>query len=326
MKRFAAAALVLAAAPLLSQQTGTAHPADAIDEAPLAQTATVQTQTLPASSTPATVTTTTVITPTATEDSSPAVTLRRHDLAKFTPAAAENAAESTDGDIVEAGPERADELPAGTLVHARLHQSIQTATTAPETPFSATLTEPVQHMGQVVFPVGSTVEGRITEIHGGRRFHGAAMMHLQAQSLRLPDGTRIPLNAAVVDTDQYARTRIDAEGNIVRKDHAVQTLVEFSLAAGSGAAAGGVLGGAPGALIGAGIGAGVGTAVWLKQDRQATLPSETLIVLSLTSPTSLTALHREPELVQTAPEPEPAEHASPAPLAPRYTDAFVPSR
>ncbi len=324
MKRIAAAALVFAACPLLAQQSGVAHPADVPDEVPVTQTATI-----PVASGPAIVTTTTVVTPTATtgstQDSSPAVTLKRRDLAKFTPADAE----SSDGDIVEAPPARAGELPAGTLVRARLQHSIQTATTAPETPFSAVLTEPVRHMGQVVFPAGSVVEGRITEIHGGRRFHGAALIHLQAQAIVLPDGTRMPLNAAVIDTDQYARTRIDGEGNIVRKDHVVQTLGELSLTTGSGAAAGGLIAGVPGALVGAGIGAGVGTVVWLKQDREATLPSETLLVLSLTAPALLDA-GRSPELVRALPATPATESELPAAqspaAAPRYSESFVPAR
>ncbi len=327
MKRLAAAAFLFAASPLLAQQTGVSHPADAIDEAPATQAVT-QTETIPAHSEPTVVTTTTVISPAnGHDDSSPSVTLRHHDLAKFTPETV-TTADDRDGDIVEAAPTRPGELPAGTLVRARLHGTINTATTATETPFSATLTEPVQHMGRIVFPTGSTVEGRITEIHGGRRFRGAAMIHLQAQSIVLPDGTRMPLNAAVIDTDQYARTRTDGEGNIVRKDHAVQTLAELSLTTGSGAAAGGLIGGVPGALVGAGIGAGVGTVVWLKQDREATLPNDTLLVLSLSTPAQIDSMAREPELVRRRPITAPADTDLPATAStgPKYGESFVPAR
>lgn len=318
MKRLALAALIFAASPLVAQQTGVARPADTLDDVP----ASVPVVTAPV----------VVVAPPAAptaQDSSPAVTLQRRDLAKFAPDPAQIATtEDTSGDIVEEGPQRPGELPAGTLIRVRLHGAIDTATTSPETPFSALLTEPVTHMGRIVFPAGSTVEGRITEIHGGRRFRGAAMIHLQAQTIVLPDGTRMPLHAAVIDTDQYARTRTDAEGNIIRKDHVMQTVAEFTIAAGGGAAAGGLIAGAPGALIGAGVGAGVGTVVWLKQDRQTTLPNDTLLVLSLTSPTFLDGTVRQPELVRALPATRTTEADLPAESAPapRYSESFVPAR
>ncbi len=255
------------------------------------------------------------------EDSSPSVTLQHHDLAKFGSATGFD----PDGSIVEEAPQRADEVPAGTLLRARLRGSIETSTTAPETPFTAELTEPIQHMGRIIVPAGSLLQGHITEIHGGRRIRGAAMIHLQAQSITLPDGTRMPLNAAVIDTDQYQNTRIDAEGNIVRKDHAKETLAALSLATGGAAAAGGVIAGVPGALVGAGIGAGVGTVWWLKQDRQTKLPAETLLVMSLSAPLHIQPLVREPEFVQTPQPPAPvAQEPAPAP-APKYNESFVPS-
>ena len=58
----------------------------------------------------------------------------------------------------------------------------------------------------------------------------------------------MPIHASVVDTDQFNSTRIDDEGNIIRKDHAKQTLTAMSLTTGSAAAAGGVIGGPAGAL------------------------------------------------------------------------------
>jgi hypothetical protein len=59
---------------------------------------------------------------------------------------------------------------------------------------------------------------------------------------------------------------------------------------GAGAVTGAVVGGGVGAIVGAGIGAGVSTVIWLKQDRQATLPKDVLLVFSLTTPMILTPL------------------------------------
>lgn len=60
---------------------------------------------------------------------------------------------------------------------------------------------------------------------------------------------------------------------------------------GASAVAGAMIGGGVGAAVGAGIGAGVSTVIWLKEDRQATLPKETPMVFSLTAPMVLTPLH-----------------------------------
>ncbi len=313
MTRISTAALLLAASPLLTcpgllaQQTGVAHPSEIVDDTPAATTTYA-----PAAAVSAP--------PVTSQDSSPAVTLRRHDLAKFGSDTSDR-----DGDIVEDTPHTADEIPVGTIIHARLQSPIHTDSTAPQTAFAALLTEPLLNMGRTIVPAGSLLQGHITEIHGGRRFRGAALIHLQAQTLVLPDGSRIPLNAAVIDTDQYSSTRIDDEGNIVRKDHAKETFAALSLTTGGAAAAGGVIGGVPGALIGAGIGAGVSTVWWLNQDRQATLPAETLLVMSLTSPLPIQSLVREPEFVQ-APVPATERTAAPhRPAAPTYADSFVPS-
>lgn len=313
MPRIPTAVLVLASSPLLAcpallaQQVGVSHPPEAVDDTAVAAPAPVATPPVSATALPA-------------QDSSPAVTLHHRDLQKFQSANVDH-----DGDIVEEAPPTGTEIPVGTMLRARLQAPIHTDTTAPETAFTAQLTEPLLNMGRVIVPAGSLLQGRITEIHGGRRFRGAALIHLQAQTLVLPDGSRIPLNAAVIDTDQYGKTRIDSEGNIVRKDHAKETIAALSLTTGGAAAAGGVIAGPPGALIGAGIGAGVSTVWWLNQDRQTSLPAETLLVLSLTAPLPIQSLVREPQFAEApvsaaAPTFTPAESE-----APRYSNSFVPA-
>ncbi len=175
-------------------------------------------------------------------------------------------------------------LPVGTLVKVRMAKELTTTGTTIGTEFTAELTEPVQRDGRVLLPAGSTVTGRVTDVHGGRRITGAASVHLQPTAIMLPDGTKYKMYAQVIDTDRYKRVTVDDEGTISRRDHKMSTFSALSLATGSGAAAGAVFGGWPGALIGGAVGAGVGTVVWLKQDRQEELPAGTKIVFSLTSP------------------------------------------
>lgn len=64
----------------------------------------------------------------------------------------------------------------------------------------------------------------------------------------------------------------------------------MSLTTGGAAVAGGMIGGGVGALVGAGVGAGISTVMWLKEDRQATLPKNVQLVFSLTAPMVLTPL------------------------------------
>ena len=42
----------------------------------------------------------------------------------------------------------------------------------------AELTAPVMKSGRVILPVGAVLQGRVTEVHGGRMISGAAMMRL----------------------------------------------------------------------------------------------------------------------------------------------------
>ncbi len=187
-----------------------------------------------------------------------------------------------DAGIVTSVEERPGEVREGTLLRARIKQSLSTVTTVPGTRFTAELSEPVEKDGRVVLPTGAVIEGRITEVHGGRRISGAAMLHLEAKSVTLPDGSHYLIHAQLIDTDQSAHTTVDREGTLVRRDHPRETLAAMGLSTGGAAAAGAVIGGGVGAAVGAGIGAGAGAIWWLKQDRQAVLPQDSMLVFSLT--------------------------------------------
>lgn len=302
MRSHLALAALLVATPLFAQQSGVSHPPDTVVEdvpTPVAK---------PSAAIPATPPEAEVYQPYR-----PAITLH--------PRADATAPTDPDAGIVTDVPRKPNELPVGTTLRMRMRTAVATDETQPNTPFLADLIENVESEGRVVLPAGSTVEGTITQARGGHRIRGAALIHLQAQAVLLPDGTRVPLRAAVIDTDQYANTRVDDEGNIVRKDHVGATLAAMSLATGGAAAAGGVLGGPAGALIGAGVGAGVSTAWWLKQDRQTHLPQNTLVVLGLTEPMVVGSLVREPNFSFAQPLPASTTPASPLEGAQAYAPA-----
>jgi hypothetical protein len=180
------------------------------------------------------------------------------------------------------------EIHEGTLVRVKLREELSTLTTQPGTKFTAEVTEPMMRDGQVVVPVGSIVEGRVTWVRGGKRIGGSAAIHLEPRSVTLPDGAMYVLRARVIDTNSWENTKVDDEGTITRSENRKRNLGVMGLTTGGGAAAGAMMGGPAGALVGAGVGAGVTTVLWLKQDRQAVLPKDLGLVFSLTEPMSVT--------------------------------------
>ena len=202
---------------------------------------------------------------------------------------AEQERESTDVDagIVTHVPTRPGEINDGTLIKARLRETLSTVATQPGSRFSAEVSEPVTQEGRVYIPAGSMVEGRVTWVSYGKRIGGRAAIHIEPERVTLPDGTEYRIHARVIDTSSWENTAVDREGTIIRKDNGKGTLGVGALTTGGAMAAGAMLAGPAGALVGAGVGAGVTAIVWTKQDRQATLPKDLGVIFSLTAPLSV---------------------------------------
>ncbi|HEY5328363.1 MAG TPA: hypothetical protein VIJ79_00635 [Acidobacteriaceae bacterium] len=193
-----------------------------------------------------------------------------------------------DAGIVTTVPHYDNALAEGTVIRARLVGELSTANTKQGSHFVATLSRNVEHDGSVILPVGATIEGRISEVRGGHRLGSAAAIHLVPETVTLPDGTLYRLDAQLIDLDAGRNTRVNSEGAVVGNDHTAGHLTTLGATTGGGAIAGAILGGGPGLLIGAGVGAGVGTVIWLRQDRQQTLPEGTELVFSLNRPMEIT--------------------------------------
>jgi hypothetical protein len=304
--QIATAALVLLSAPAFAQTTGVSKPdpvtITTTDDTAPQPALTPRTQApKPSAATPAM-----AAPPADASTAAPAGTVYGAYVPYKGPAVA-NSADSADEDggntaaagddldamIVTSVPEREGELREGTLLKTKIKEDLSTATTMQGSRFTAELTEPIERKGRVILPVGSILEGRVTEVHGGRRISGAAALHLETRDILLPDGTHYVVHAQLIDTGK-SEFRVTDEGTLKRKDRTKENLAVVSLATGTGAAAGAVVGGGVGALVGAGIGAGMSTVVWLKEDRQATLPKDVELVFSLTAPMILTPLSDAP--------------------------------
>ena len=286
------AALVLAAAPAFSQapaqdpRMGVSHP----DSAVISSTDDAAPQTSPAkpsAALPATA-------PTApAQEYGPYVPYQGASATGSSFATHAEPADDIDAMIVTSVPEREGELREGTLLKTQIQETLATDKTYAGTKFTAQITEAVERNGRVIIPVGSILEGQVTEVHGGRRISGAAAMHLETRDVTLPDGTHYIVHAQLIDTGK-SEFRVDNEGTLKRKDHAKETLAIVGGVTGAGAATGALIGGGVGAIVGAGIGAGVSTVIWLKQDRQATLPKDEALIFSLTTPMILSPLSASP--------------------------------
>ena len=184
-------------------------------------------------------------------------------------------------------PTKANELPEGTLIRARLDSEISTGTTQRGAAFHAELTQNIEHRGRVIIPAGSILSGRVSNLHEGRRVNGSASIHLQPEFITLPDGVTYRMDAQVVDLAHIRNSHVSGEGTIVGNDHSKGTITTLGLTTGAAAVTGAVVGGGVGAIVGAGIGAGVGTVVWLRQENHETLHAGTEIVFSLNQPMPL---------------------------------------
>jgi hypothetical protein len=204
----------------------------------------------------------------------------------------DSSTDDTDAGIVTYVPAPANAIPAGTVFRVRMMQDIDAASTTPNTPFKAQLTQDVMRNGKVVVPVGSELHGRVVYATAGNRLNGGSVIHLRPDEFVLPDGTRYHLHAEVIDT-VGSDTKAKGEGNIVANEHGKRTVAEMGMGVGSGAVLGAVVGGGVGAVVGSAVGAGVVTAHWLRTNWSANLPASSTVVFSLTDPMFLTPAQDE---------------------------------
>ncbi len=278
----AAALVLLPAAKLHAQMTGTSHPEELDDTKPTVPVDGTH-YVKPSPSTPIAATPITTTPP-------PAPVLYQH----TTPAPIQTAAVTADPslnvtDDINSGvvvnvPLGPNDLPIGTHIRATIQQPISTRTTPAGTRFTAALSTDIARNGVVFLPAGSIVYGRITQIHGGRRISGPSAIRLQPDSVSLPDGTTYKLNADVTDLDNFNDSHVNGEGTIVGNVHPGTTAAAVGFTTASAVVAGAVIGGGVGAVVGLGVGAGVAGVWWLKHDRQQELPTGTNIVFTLNTP------------------------------------------
>ena len=201
-----------------------------------------------------------------------------------------------DANIVTSVPDVPGQVNEGTPLRARLQNPLSTKDTQVGDTFLADLVQPITQHGVVLIPTGSQIKGRISAVHGGRRFTGRASIRLQPDFITFPDGKSYRLHAELIDLDNFADAHVNSEGTVVGTEHPKATMAAIGLTTAGATAAGAVIGGGVGAGVGAAIGVGAGAIWWLKRDVQQELPVGTGLVFSLDEPFTVNSSSQTAEL------------------------------
>lgn len=185
------------------------------------------------------------------------------------------------GFIVSAGAQQTNsayDIEAGTKIVARMDNEINSKVSSVNDTFTATLVEPLVVREVVALPIGTVVEGKITNIRRASIGGKNGKITVSFQTLRLPDGTKRGIEGVLVKDLEAAgsRTKFDA-----------LTIVGAT-------AAGGIVGAlsksSNGALIGSLLGAGAGTSIaFLQKGKDVRLRADEKFEIKLTKAVSLPA-------------------------------------
>lgn len=185
----------------------------------------------------------------------------------------------------------AAEIPQGAHVMLRMENSITTRT-AKDGDYVYLRTEtPISVAGNIVLPVGSYVQGVVTNAKRSGRVKGRAELAIRLETITLASGSVYKFSPTVASVDSGT-----GEQKVVGKENSVQEgsthgqdAARIAILAGSGAALGAIVDeGARGAGIGAGAGAAVGLAtVLFTRGREVELRQGTSLDVVFNRPVAL---------------------------------------
>jgi len=164
-------------------------------------------------------------------------------------------------------------VPAGTRVGVVLQNGISTRSARPGDSVYLQTSFPITIDNRIVIPVGSYLRGELIESKRPGRVKGRGEFRMRLNTLILPTGYTVDLNAAPRSADSGGKETMDSEGKITGgrdKGNDVGTVAETTA---TGAGIGAIAGRGKGAGIGAGLGAVAGlAAVLLTRGPEAELP------------------------------------------------------
>jgi len=165
-------------------------------------------------------------------------------------------------------------LPSGAFVTVRVNQWLSSDRNQVGDTFYATLVQPLIVNGVVVARKGSTVVGRVTEVHKSHS-DSSSRLGLQLTSLTLVDGQQVAIQSQVIDRNG---------STVSRGSQAAAIGTTTAVGAGIGAVAGGGLGAAIGAAAGL---AASGIGVMTTRGRPTEVYPETMVAFRMDGPVSI---------------------------------------
>jgi len=107
-------------------------------------------------------------------------------------------------------------VPAGTMLHCRMVQTLTTKLNFQDDVFTLTVTEPVTVNGRAAIPAGATLVGRITRMERPGRIKGVGQMLLVVDQITLPDGRSYPLSATLMTAFGADNVRVVGSEGLVK--------------------------------------------------------------------------------------------------------------
>jgi hypothetical protein len=164
-------------------------------------------------------------------------------------------------------------VPAGTRVGVVLQNGISTRSAKPGDSVYLQTSFPITVANRIIIPVGSYLRGELLEAKRPGRIKGRGEFRMRLDTLILPNGYTVNLNAAPRSADSGGKETMDSEGKVTGGGNKGQKTGTVVTTTATGAGIGALAGGAKGAGIGAGIGAVTGlAAVLLTRGPEAELP------------------------------------------------------
>ncbi len=137
-------------------------------------------------------------------------------------------------------------LPTGTKISLQMETEISSKVSSVDDTFIARISKPVVIRDEIVLPIGTLIEGRVTKIERAASGGQSGKMEIRFETIKFPGGEKREIEGVLVNE---------------LKAESTKTTSVLSVVGGTaiGALFGTVFKSDNGALIGAGVGAGAGT-------------------------------------------------------------------
>lgn len=232
-----------------------------------------------------------------------------------------------DSESTQPIPAGAQFIPAGTIIILEMDDRLSSAGSRASDRFRAHVVSPViDGANKTLINVGTVVEGHVSTVSKAKWRHRSGILAIEFDNLRRPNGTPVPVKAALTSANADDRKRLDEEGNVKAGSSIKRDIVFIGGGAGAGAAIGVFTGGI---LLGAGIGAAAGlTAALLMKGQDVVIEPGERFGMVLTQqiasnallPTNISPIIPTPPYTPTpTPSPyTPTPTITPSPYSPTY--------